>query len=180
MFLGHVVYIEEFDFLGLVEYYCKFIEGFTLIAVPLTKFLRKDVPFKWTDEQQSSFEKLKALAAIVSTLKIWMHYFYPEKCYIYTDQKSLKYLLTQKELKLRQWRSLELLKYYDCVTEYHPGKENVVAGALNRKQVIKLIAMFARLSLVDDGGLLAELWKMEKLTIMGSMTTVEDIVYQTT
>ena len=32
------------------------------------------------------------LAAIVSTLKIWRHYLYGEKCFIYTDHKSLKYL----------------------------------------------------------------------------------------
>ena len=32
------------------------------------------------------------LAAIVSALKIWRHYLYGEKCFIYTDHKSLKYL----------------------------------------------------------------------------------------
>ncbi|KAL8115323.1 hypothetical protein AgCh_021973 [Apium graveolens] len=32
------------------------------------------------------------LAAIVFALKIWRHYLYREKCEIYTDQKSLKYL----------------------------------------------------------------------------------------
>ena len=44
------------------------------------------------------------LAAVVFALKIWRHYLYGEKCRIYTDHKSLKYLLTQKELNLRQWR----------------------------------------------------------------------------
>ena len=33
------------------------------------------------------------LAAVVFTLKIWQHYLYGEKCIIYTDHKSLKYLL---------------------------------------------------------------------------------------
>jgi hypothetical protein len=32
------------------------------------------------------------LAAIVSTLKIWRHYLYCEKCEIYTNHKSLKYI----------------------------------------------------------------------------------------
>ena len=32
------------------------------------------------------------LAAIVFALKIWRHYLYAEKCFIYTDHKSLKYL----------------------------------------------------------------------------------------
>ena len=44
------------------------------------------------------------LAMVVFTLKIWRHYLYGEKCRIFTDHKSLKYLLTQKELNLRQCR----------------------------------------------------------------------------
>ena len=42
------------------------------------------------------------LAAVVFVLKIWRHDLYDEKCIIYTDHKSLKYFLTQKELNLRQ------------------------------------------------------------------------------
>ena len=34
---------------------------------------------------------------------------------------------------MRQRRWLELVKDYDCVINYHPGKANVVAGALSRK-----------------------------------------------
>ena len=51
----------------------------------------------------------------------------------YKDHKSLKYLFTQKELNLRQRRWLELVKDYDCTINYHPGKANVMADALNRK-----------------------------------------------
>ena len=42
------------------------------------------------------------LAAVVFTLKIWRHYLYGEKFRVYIDHKSLRYLLTQKELNLRQ------------------------------------------------------------------------------
>ncbi|KAA3484267.1 integrase [Gossypium australe] len=41
--------------------------------------------------------------------------------------------------------------------EYHPGKANMVADALSRKVVSELRAMFAHLSLYEDGSLLAEL-----------------------
>ncbi|KAJ9180944.1 hypothetical protein P3X46_009128, partial [Hevea brasiliensis] len=97
------------------------------------------------------------LVVIIFALKIWRHYLYGEKCYIYTDHKSLKYLPTQKELNLRQRRWIEFLKDYDCVIDYHPGKANVVADALSRKSMTALRSLNARLSLVRDGVILAEL-----------------------
>ncbi|KAA3480724.1 Gag-Pol polyprotein [Gossypium australe] len=44
------------------------------------------------------------LVAIVFALKIWRHHLYGEKCHIFADHKSLKYLMTQKDLNLRQRR----------------------------------------------------------------------------
>lgn len=73
------------------------------------------------------------LAAIIFALKIWRHYLYGEKYQIFTDHKSLKYILNQKELNLRQRRWIELLKDYDFTIEYHLGKANVVADALSSK-----------------------------------------------
>ena len=75
------------------------------------------------------------LAAVVLALKIWRHYLYGEKYRIFIDHKSLKYLLTQKYLNLRQRWWLELFKDYDCIIDYHPGKANVVADALSRKMI---------------------------------------------
>jgi hypothetical protein len=54
-------------------------------------------------------------------------------CDIFTDNESLKYIFTQKELNLRQRRWLELIKDYDLNLQYRPGKANVVADALSRK-----------------------------------------------
>ena len=71
-------------------------------------------------------------------LKIWRHYLYGEKCRIFSDNKSLKYLLTQKYLNLRQRWWLELFKDYDCIIDYHLGKANVVADALSRKMISAL------------------------------------------
>ncbi|GKB06668.1 putative reverse transcriptase domain-containing protein, partial [Tanacetum coccineum] len=73
------------------------------------------------------------LGAVVFALKMWRHYLYGTKCVVYTDHKSLQHILDQKELNMRQRRWLELLSDYDCELHYHPGKENVVADALSRK-----------------------------------------------
>ena len=207
---------EVRSFLGLAGYYRRFVKGFSIIASPLTRLLRKGVKFEWTDKCQDSFEQLKEmlveapvltqpttgkeytmysdasgislgcvlmqdgkvvayasrqlkpheqnypthdleLAAVVFALKIWRHYLYGGKCRIYTDHKSLKYLLTQKELNLRQRRWLELFKDYDCIIDYHPGKANVVADALSRRTVAAMSLQYSEWRLAEDGAILAQL-----------------------
>ncbi|KAK1685186.1 hypothetical protein QYE76_046034 [Lolium multiflorum] len=46
-------------FLGMAGYYRRFIEGFSKIAGPMTKLLKKNTPFVWTDECETSFQTLK-------------------------------------------------------------------------------------------------------------------------
>ncbi|GKB36427.1 putative reverse transcriptase domain-containing protein [Tanacetum coccineum] len=77
------------------------------------------------------------LGVVVFALKIWRHYLYGTKSVIYTDHKSLQYIFDQKELNMRQRRWIELLSDYECEIKYHPGKENVVADALSRKESLK-------------------------------------------
>ncbi|KAA3461953.1 DNA/RNA polymerases superfamily protein [Gossypium australe] len=113
------------------------------------------------------------LKGIVFALMIWCHYLFGEKCHIYTDHKSLKYMMAQKELNLRQRRWLELLKDYGLIINYHPRKANVVAkrlwinyhprkanvvaDALSRKSLFALRAMCTQIDMCDDGSVLAEL-----------------------
>ncbi|XP_070681763.1 uncharacterized protein [Malus domestica] len=78
------------------------------------------------------------LIAIVFALKIWRHYLYGEKCKIFTDHKSLQYLVTQRDLNFRHRRWIELLSDYDYSIEYHPGLVNVVADALSREPQVKV------------------------------------------
>src|SRR3954462_12735505 len=73
------------------------------------------------------------LAVVVHALKTWRHYLIGNRCEIYTDHKSLKYIFTQPDLNLRQRRWLELIKDYNIGVNYHPGKANVAADALSRK-----------------------------------------------
>jgi len=72
---------------------------------------------------------------------------------------------------MRQRRWVELIKDYDCVIDYHPGKANVVADALSRKgkivmndmelkeqeSIVELKKMGLRLSVGPEGSLLAQL-----------------------
>ncbi|GJY63817.1 putative reverse transcriptase domain-containing protein [Tanacetum coccineum] len=77
------------------------------------------------------------LRSVIFALRIWRHYLYGTRCTVFTDHKSLQHILYQKELNMRQSRWLELLSDYDCDIHYHPGKANVVADALSRKERIE-------------------------------------------
>nr|GEW28932.1 putative reverse transcriptase domain-containing protein [Tanacetum cinerariifolium] len=47
------------------------------------------------------------LEAVVFALRLWRHYLYGTKCTLYTDHKSLQYILDQKELNMRQCRNAQ-------------------------------------------------------------------------
>nr|GEX14761.1 DNA/RNA polymerases superfamily protein [Tanacetum cinerariifolium] len=144
------------SFLGLAGYYKRFVEGFSCLALPLTKLMRKGKKFVWDEEREKSFEEIKkrlvsapiltlpsgsggfqiysdASKKVVFAFKIWRHYLYGETCDIFTGHKSLKYIFTQKELNIRQRRWLELLKDYDTNIQYRPRKANMVANVLSKK-----------------------------------------------
>ena len=95
VFLGHVISVEGVyvdpnkiaaivnweppktvtkvrSFLGLVGYYRRFVQDFSIIVSPLTKLLRKNVKFDWTPECQQSFEilKEKLITALVLSLLV--------------------------------------------------------------------------------------------------------------
>ncbi|GJU52300.1 putative reverse transcriptase domain-containing protein [Tanacetum coccineum] len=147
------------QFLGLAGYYQRFIEGFSKITKPMTKLTQNKVKFDWGDKAEAAFQLIKqklctapilALpegsedfivycdasikGAVVFALKIWRHYLHGTKCTMFTDHKSLQHILDQKELNMRQRCWLELLSDYDCEIRYHPGKANVVADALSKKE----------------------------------------------
>jgi len=57
---------EVRSFVGLASYYRRFVEGFSTIAVPLTRLTRVDVPFVWSEECEASFLRLKELLTTFS------------------------------------------------------------------------------------------------------------------
>ncbi|GJY21733.1 putative reverse transcriptase domain-containing protein [Tanacetum coccineum] len=153
---------EVRQFLILVGYYRRFIEGFSLISKPLTKLTQKYKKYEWGKDKEEAFQILKQklcsapilalpkgtkdfvvycdvslkgygavliqrekviayasrqlkvheenytthdleLGAVVFALR-WRCYLYGMKCVVFTDHKSLQYILNQKELNLRQRR----------------------------------------------------------------------------
>nr|GEZ55417.1 hypothetical protein [Tanacetum cinerariifolium] len=126
----------------------RFVEGFSRLALPLTKLMRKGEKFVWKEEQEKSFEELKQrlVSAPVLTLPSGSGGFqiYSDAskkglgCVLMQHGKVIAYASRQlkpyeRELNMRQRCWLELLKDYDTNIQYHPGKANVVADALNRK-----------------------------------------------
>ncbi len=50
---------EVRSFIGLCSYYRKFVKDFATIAKPLHDLTANDKSFKWTEECQTAFDKLK-------------------------------------------------------------------------------------------------------------------------
>lgn len=82
-------------------------------------------------------------------LKIWRHYLFGSRFEVFSDHMSLRYLLDQKELNMRQRRWLELLKDCDFGLSYHPGKANVIADALSRNSLHMSMRMVRELELIE-------------------------------
>ena len=73
------------------------------------------------------------LTVVVFALRIWSHYLYGELLEVFSDHKSLKYILKQRDLNMRQRKWMEYLEDYDFTLHYHHGKANVVVDALSHK-----------------------------------------------
>ncbi|GJV75622.1 putative reverse transcriptase domain-containing protein [Tanacetum coccineum] len=145
-FLSHVI-----DSQGLAGYYRRFIKGFSKIAKPMTKLTQKKVKFEWGDKQETTFQLLKQKLCSAPILALPEE---NEEFIVYYDAsiKGLGAVLMQREK--RRW--LELLSDYDCEIRYHPGKANVVADALSRKEREQSLKNIKN---EDVGGMLVENFK---------------------
>ncbi|GJS46992.1 putative reverse transcriptase domain-containing protein [Tanacetum coccineum] len=114
--------------------YCDaFIKGYGAVFIQREKVIAYASRQLKKHEENYKTHDLE-LGAMVFALRLWRHYLYGMKCVVFKDHKSLQFILDQKELNMRQRRWIELLSDYDCEIRYHPGKANVVADALSRKE----------------------------------------------
>ncbi|GJW33210.1 putative reverse transcriptase domain-containing protein [Tanacetum coccineum] len=100
------------------------------------QFLGHVIDMSEGDKQEAAFQLLKQklcsapILALPEGSEDFIAYCDASK----KDHKRLQHILDQKELNMRQHRWLELLSDYDFEIRYHPGKANVVADALSRKE----------------------------------------------
>ncbi|RVW32511.1 Transposon Ty3-G Gag-Pol polyprotein [Vitis vinifera] len=131
------------SFLGLAGYYRRFIEGFSKIALPLTKLTQKGVKFEWSDDCECSFQELKNRLVSAPILTIPSAYasrqLKPYERNYPTHDLELAAVVFA--LKIGDIFFLVKLVRYSQIIRYHPGKANVVADALSRKSVGSLAAI---------------------------------------
>jgi len=186
------------SFLGFANFYRRFIKDFAGIASPLTR-LTGDVPFRWTEQENQAFERLKEIfttepvlaqfdpdretvvetdssgyitggtlsqyddqgilrpvayfskkhnphecnyeihdkemLAIIRCLEEWdAELRSVAKFTVLTDHKNLEYFTKPRMLNERQIRWSIFLGRYNMVLQYRPGKANVRADALSRRE----------------------------------------------
>nr|GEZ84714.1 hypothetical protein [Tanacetum cinerariifolium] len=100
------------QFLGLASYYTRFIKEFSLISKPLTKLTQKGKPFIWGNDEEKAFQTLKR--KLCSTL-------------ILSLPEGSEDFVVYCDASLIGFRAVLMQR------EKHPGKANVVANALRRK-----------------------------------------------
>ncbi|GJZ94211.1 putative reverse transcriptase domain-containing protein [Tanacetum coccineum] len=131
----------------------------------MTKLTQKSVKFDWGEKEEAAFQPLKQKLCSAPILALhegsenFVIYcdashkglgavlMQKEKVIAYASRQLKIHeknytthdleLRAVKELSMRQRRWLKLLSDYDCEIHYHPGKANVVADALSRKERIE-------------------------------------------
>nr|GEW65316.1 hypothetical protein [Tanacetum cinerariifolium] len=148
-------------FLGLAGYYRRFVENISKIAKSLTILTQKCKTFDWGEEQELAFQTLKDKLCNALVLALLEG---PKDFVVYCDAPGigLGSMLMQREL------------FYDYEIHYHPGKVNVVADALSRKEKVKpkrVRAMnFILQSSIKDRILAAQKEAVEEFTGFGHDT----------
>nr|GEY13593.1 reverse transcriptase domain-containing protein [Tanacetum cinerariifolium] len=154
--------MEIRQFLGLADYYKRFIKGFSKIAKSMTKLTQKNVKFDWGEKEEAAFQLIKqklcsaTILALPKGSKNFIFYcdashkglgvvlMQNEKVIAYASRQlkihEENYTTHDLELRavvfaLKMWRHyLYGTSDYDCDIRNHPGKANIVADALSRKE----------------------------------------------
>ena len=72
-------------FVGFCNFYRQFIRNFSNIARPLNSFIKKDMPFAWTNECKQTFQELKNW---VCENPILCYFDLTKQCFVETDSSN--------------------------------------------------------------------------------------------
>ncbi|GMF48955.1 unnamed protein product [Phytophthora fragariaefolia] len=130
-------------FVNLAGYYRKIIAAFGTIVEPLTRLLKKDLPWEWSEAQEFAFKRVKMLLTTRSLL-LYPNFELPFRLVTDASKVGLGAFLMQDHG--RGWQpiaygtftiitdhaALKWLQEYEFQVEYRPGATNIVADALSR------------------------------------------------
>ncbi|UYV70602.1 hypothetical protein LAZ67_7003643, partial [Cordylochernes scorpioides] len=108
--------------LGSINIYSKFIPNYAKLRLPLNNLLKKDVKWKWYEECETAFSKLKNIITSKPILAIYNPK-YPIHLYTDASQEQIGSILKQEQpdglLKPIAYRSRRMTSYESnyCVTE---------------------------------------------------------------
>ncbi|UYV60307.1 hypothetical protein LAZ67_1000791, partial [Cordylochernes scorpioides] len=108
--------------LGSINIYSKFIPNYAKLRLPLNNLLKKDVKWKWDEECETAFSKLKNMITSKPILAIYNPK-YPIHLYTDASQEQIGSILKQEQpdglLKPIAYRSRRMTSYESnyCVTE---------------------------------------------------------------
>ncbi|KAI3471483.1 hypothetical protein Pfo_031268 [Paulownia fortunei] len=159
-FLGHIIghgtptkITELGSFLGLVNYYHRFIQGYSARAAPLMNLLKKGKTWEWSEKCQHAFDDLKTA---VSNEPVLASSDFDKPFELHTNASDFAigeemtaiihclrvwqhylsgshFIIKTDNLSPKEAPLQDFLAEFDYTLEYKPGKANVVAHAISRK-----------------------------------------------